>query len=269
MSSYAPTVSVVIRNRNEAEDLKYVLAALAEQEYQNYEIVVVDNNSTDNSVELARAAKARVVALEQFTYGRALNVGIAAATGELIVILSAHSIPLGRYFLTECARAFENPRVGAARLVYAGKGADMTRWFDAELLKDAEEDFVSKGPLASGCVLRRSAWEKVPFDEQAIAAEEKIWTAEILRKGYTVITPVPAFYYYYKQLSPISELRKNYRELVAINQRFGWQLGFVKPSVSKMVSNFCVGVLNSIHTAVKKIQFETIKLYLRLKFPRL
>jgi len=269
MSKYAPLVSVVIRNRNEAEHLKDVLAALAQQEYRNYEIVIVDNNSTDDSVETARAAEARIVTLEKFTYGKALNVGIEAAAGEIIVILSAHSVPLGRYFLTECVRPFEDERIGAARLVYVGKSSDATRWLQAELINSIEQDFISKGPLASGCVLRRSAWEKVPFDEEIIAAEEKVWTAEILRKGYSVITPIPAFYYYSKRLSPVSELYKNYRELVAINQKFGWRIGFVKPSVSRMTGNFCLNVLNSVYSSMKTIRFEWIKLYLRLKFPKI
>ena len=264
-----PIISVVIRNRNEATALRYVLTALKQQEYRNYEIILVDNNSTDDSIELGKKAGAQIVKINEFTYGKALNLGIENSQGELVVILSAHSIPLGRYFLTECARAFEDKRVGAARLVYAGKGADMTRWLDAESLENEEQDFISKGPLASGCVIRRSAWEKVPFDEKVIAAEEKIWTAEILKKGYTVITPIPAFYFYKKQSNPISELHKNYRELVAINQRFGWRLGFVKFGGLKPVTEFCVGVSSSLRDAMKKIHFEMIKAYLRLKFPKL
>ncbi len=269
MSSYAPTVSVIIRNRNEAEHLKNVLAALVQQEYRNYEIVIVDNRSTDDSIGVAQAAKARIVILDEFTYGKALNVGIEAATGEIIVILSAHSIPLGRYFLTECVRAFEDGRVGAARLVYAGKGSDMTRWLQTEWINSVEQDFISKGPLASGCAIRRAAWEEVPFDEEVIAAEDKIWTAEILKKGYSVITPIPAFYYYCKKISPISELHKNYRELVAINHWFGWRSGFVKSGGFKAVTDFCIGVLSSFSVAVKRIHFEMIKAYLRLKFPKL
>lgn len=258
----------MIRNRNEAEHLRFVFEALRRQKFRAFEIILVDNDSVDDSCEIARAANAKIVSIQKFSYGRALNQGIAAASGEIIVVLSAHSVPLGHYFLTECARAFEDERVGAARLVYAGKNADMTRWLDAETLESPEHDFISKGPLASGCAIRRRAWEAVPFDEAAIAAEEKIWAAAILERGFSIVSPVPAFYYYRKNLSPLSELRKNYRELIAIHQNFGVRAGFVKMRGSQAALGLAKGLLAAIGAGAKKAQYQIVQAYLQWRFPR-
>src|SRR5210317_1847235 len=120
-------ISVLIRSRNEVRYLRPTLAALAAQT-RPHQVVLVEDHSTDGSVELARKHGAVVVSLDRFTYGYGLNRGLEACTGDVVVILSGHSIPVGPHFLEECARPFEaDPNVGGVRLVYAGKGVDATR----------------------------------------------------------------------------------------------------------------------------------------------
>jgi glycosyltransferase involved in cell wall biosynthesis len=189
-------VSVVIRNRDEAEHLAVVLAAIDHQ-HEPCEVIVVDNQSSDDSVGIARAHDARVISLAEFSYGRALNVGIDAASNETVAVLSAHSVPLGPWYLTECERSLLDPTVGGARCIFAGKGADEARWISPERL-DAASDVLSRGPLASGCVVRRSVWERVRFDERASAAEDKLWGCQVIEAGWTILSPIPAVYAYIK-----------------------------------------------------------------------
>ena len=117
-----PAVSVVIRNRNEGRYLERVLAGLAAQDMA-HQVIVVDNESTDNSLAVASRAGVQVLSIARgsFTYGRALNLGLRAATGSVCVILSAHALPIGNAFLRECVKPFADPRVAAARCLYAGK----------------------------------------------------------------------------------------------------------------------------------------------------
>ena len=137
-----------------------MLRTLSLQDVKDIQIVLVDDDSTDDSVEVARSYGATVITLSasSFTYGRALNLGMDEAAAEVCIILSAHSLPLGLGFIRQCVQPFEDKRVAAARCVYVGKGADLTRWMQPEML-DAAGDYVSRGPLASGCVIRRSVWE--------------------------------------------------------------------------------------------------------------
>ena len=93
-------VSVVIPAWNEAAGISRTLAAVPRRELAesgwDVEVVVVDNGSTDETVQLARAAGACVVREPRRGYGRAIKAGYAYATGEVIVTADADgSYPLG------------------------------------------------------------------------------------------------------------------------------------------------------------------------------
>lgn len=86
-----PRVSVVIPTWNAADLLAQALASLAAQSFTDFEIIVVDNGSTDGTRErLARDfAAVRVVPLPRnLGFAAATNRGIAAAAGEIVVCMN-------------------------------------------------------------------------------------------------------------------------------------------------------------------------------------
>ena len=240
------SVSIVIRNLNESSDLEKVLTGLSVQRDVKSEVILVDNESTDNSVEIARKHGAKVVMLprKQFTYGRALNAGLEAAENEICVILSAHSMPSGRDFLAACCEPFDIPDVAAARCVCAGKHSDQLRWTAPEVLRgDIDfETVISKGPLASGCVIRRSVWQKVGFDETVNAAEDKKWAQAILSRGYAIYSPCAATYFYLKKISRVADVKKQMHDIEAIYNYSTRLVGFARASTTEAIS----GLLKSL-----------------------
>jgi rhamnosyltransferase len=218
-------ISVVIRNRNECAHLRHVLRALSLQDTPA-QVILVDNASTDDSVLVAREFGATIVTLAQdaFTYGRALNAGLRVASGEVCVILSAHSVPIGPRFLSDCAKPFaHDPRVAAVRCVLARKLPDALRWMEPELLVGSVDaaTVIAKGPLASGCAIRRSVWEEIPFDEALEANEDKLWALAALRRGYAIYSPSHATYAYLKGVPPLEVVRRVRRERVAVFRATG------------------------------------------------
>lgn len=82
-------VSVVIPCYNEEKNIEKCIekSFIAFQKLRiEGEIIVVDNNSTDNSAEIARKAGAKVVFCEQVGYGNALRCGFKAASGKYIIM---------------------------------------------------------------------------------------------------------------------------------------------------------------------------------------
>jgi len=78
-------VTVVLPCLNEAEPLPAVLAAIP----AGYQALVVDNNSTDDTAEVARRHGARVVAEPRPGYGAAVHAGVIAATTPIVAVIDA------------------------------------------------------------------------------------------------------------------------------------------------------------------------------------
>jgi Glycosyl transferase family 2 len=86
-----PTVSVVVPTRNEARNLEIVLPAIAAVRPTVHEIIVVDGDSTDGTVETAQRVLPWVRVIKQTRRGKgnAMACGFAAATGDVIVMFDA------------------------------------------------------------------------------------------------------------------------------------------------------------------------------------
>jgi glycosyltransferase involved in cell wall biosynthesis len=82
-----PTVSVIVPALNEAKNLPHVLARIC----QEYEIVLVDGRSSDDTVATTRRCRpdAKIVTQDGRGKGNALICGFAAASGEILVMLDA------------------------------------------------------------------------------------------------------------------------------------------------------------------------------------
>ena len=100
----AVETSIIIRTKNEARNIEKVLSMLRAQTYQNFEIIVVDSGSRDDTIERTKKFGATILQIppEDFSYPYALNYGIGRSSATTyICILSAHSIPISTRWL-EC-----------------------------------------------------------------------------------------------------------------------------------------------------------------------
>ena len=95
-----PFISVVIPNRNGEATLRACLGAASAEDYPHYEVVVVDDASTDSSVEVIKGYPCRLVRLEaQGGASKARNSGAEAARGEVIFFTDADCVmPLGTLY---------------------------------------------------------------------------------------------------------------------------------------------------------------------------
>ena len=110
-----PRVSVVIANWNGRHHLERCLAALQAQTYPAFEIIVVDNGSTDGSADLVAREFPAVRLIrngENTGFCRGNNIGVAAAGGDLIVLLN-NDAELAPTFMRRLIEAAElEPNVG-------------------------------------------------------------------------------------------------------------------------------------------------------------
>ena len=193
-------ISVVIRALNEAGPLRRLLDGITAQDYKGaVELVVVDNESGDDTAEIARAAGAKVVTIkrDEFSYPRSMNLGVAAASSELVVLTVAHAWPVSPSWLSSGAAHFRLPSVaGVYSPVLARPDATpeeqafYLRGYTAA--KKAGPRPVQPGEMgvfgATNCMFRRSLWQKHPFDERyGAGGEDGEWAAWAVAQGYTIV----------------------------------------------------------------------------------
>ncbi len=84
-----PKVSVITPTLNCAATLVKCVQSVASQDYNNIEHIVVDGNSTDETLEILKPYNVSVISENDTGIYDALNKGIARASGEIIHILNA------------------------------------------------------------------------------------------------------------------------------------------------------------------------------------
>jgi len=204
-------LSVLIRNLNEAKSLEQTLFSLKRQctDFE-YEVVVIDNESDDNSVEIAKHLGCKVYTLRRasFTFGHALNYGIEKCKGEIILILSAHVILLNEFFLQNIPHYFDDLKVAGLRFVHAVSPEQVVDGIQngpKRLIYSEDFNFALdnwKNFIVNHCAaVRKSHCEEVNFNEQIFASEDKKWSLDILQRGYSILYQVPCFYIYVKPFS--------------------------------------------------------------------
>jgi GT2 family glycosyltransferase len=110
-----PRISIIIVNWNGLEHLETCLESLKAQTVRDFEVVMVDNGSSDRSVEFlkSRYPWVKLVELKENTgFATGNNVGLEHATGEYIVALNNDTRADERWLETIVRVADENPRAG-------------------------------------------------------------------------------------------------------------------------------------------------------------
>jgi glycosyltransferase involved in cell wall biosynthesis len=168
-----------------------LLEGIRQQSVQDVEIVVVDSGSTDRTVAVAEASGARVVRIpaQEFTFGRSLNLGIQAATRELIVIASAHVYPVYPDWLESLLRPFEDEKIA---LTYGKqRGPGTAQFSEQQIYLQWYPDRSSLRQPTSFCnnanaAIRRSLWARNPYNESLTGLEDLAWGKWAREQGYAI-----------------------------------------------------------------------------------
>lgn len=225
--SFRPAVSVVIAAFNEATVIVNTIHAVLANHYEPIEIIVVDDGSSDGTADQVRAnfGEEAVTLLVQPNGGKAsaLNLGIAVATGEIIIALDADTV-FARDTIEKLVRHFAKPLVGAvAGNVKVGNRVNpLTHWQSIEYVTSQNLDrrayatinSVTVVPGAVGAWRREAILQAGGYTTDTMA-EDMDLTWRIRRIGWQVDTESNAFGY--------TEAPDSIRSL--FKQRFRWAFG--------------------------------------------
>lgn len=196
--SLSPKITVVVPAFNEEITIKNCIQSLLDLDYHDYEIILVDDGSTDRTLEEVRKVQGpRVSVIHQENQGKAkaLNNGILSSKGEIVVTVDADT-KLHKDSLRRIANRFAaNHRLGAV----AGNVKVNPTSGPLNMLQATEYttgiNLIRKAQSALGCVLvvpgpiaalKREAVECVGMFTDDTFAEDFDITMRVLKEGYQV-----------------------------------------------------------------------------------
>jgi len=220
-----PKASIVIRCYNEAEHLPKLFSELKRQTFRDFEVVVVDSGSDDGTLAIVENEDVilRHIEKERFSFGRSLNIGCAAASGEFLVFISAHCYPEEPEWLENILAGFDDPKVAAVygrqrgvRESHFSERRIFRRWFPDESVSRQEHPFSNN----ANCAVRRSLWEEFPYDEELTGLEDVAWAQQVMRNGWWVSYRADAGVIHVHNETP-SQIRNRYqREAITFQKVF-------------------------------------------------
>jgi len=175
-----PTCSIVIRAFNEAKHLGKLFEGIANQTVKDIEVILVDSGSSDDTVAIAEKNDASIVHIppQEFTFGRSLNKGIAAANGQFILVCSAHVYPVYPDWIEKILEPFQDPEIA---LVYGKqRGTPQSHFSEQQIFKHwyLEESHIPQDhPFCNNAnaAIRRALWEQRKYDEALTGLEDLEW----------------------------------------------------------------------------------------------
>jgi cellulose synthase/poly-beta-1,6-N-acetylglucosamine synthase-like glycosyltransferase len=220
-SGAVPSVSVIVPCHNEAGVIAEKVAAVRAQDYDGpMEVIVSSDGSDDGTEKAAEDAGAAVVhSPERRGKVAALNAGVAAATGEILVFSDANAMP-ARDAVTRLVAWFADPRVGAVAgeqvIIKGGDGTvgagESAYWRYEAFIKGLE---AARGTAlcADGSLyaVRKNLYEAPPSG--VLLMDDFYISGAVVRAGYKIAYAPDAVAYEGVSVSAAAEFRRKARIL--------------------------------------------------------
>ncbi len=182
--------SIIIRTKNEEQWIETCLTSIFKQKKVNFEVIIVDNNSTDKTLARAKKFNVKIINIKKYLPGKALNLGASKAKGDYLVCLSAHCIPENNLWLDNLIKGLKLKNVAAVYgkqkpLPYSSSfdKRDLYNIFGDDRRIQKKDTFFHN----ANSVIKRRVWKKFKFDEKTPHIEDRIWSNQILKKNYRII----------------------------------------------------------------------------------
>ena len=220
--SLLPSVTIVVPVFNEEASIGACLDSLLGQEYphEKLEIIVVDNGSSDRSLEILSTYTQRLILLNEQRRGPAAtrNTGIAAANGEIIVFTDANCVAGSDDWLLSLVAPLSERQVGlvGGKILALPPASDIERY--SETLDDHEKALGDRLPTAfTGNWASRTADIRAlgGFDPEFIQGEDSDLSLRLFLAGHSFRYQPSAIVYHQNEETFGKLFQEGYRQGMA------------------------------------------------------
>jgi glycosyltransferase involved in cell wall biosynthesis len=248
-------VSIIVRALNEERWLDAALRACRSQRTDglDIELILVDSGSTDATVDIATAHGCRIIRIDRsaFTFGRSLNWGCAAATGDYLVFLSAHCIPTHDRWL----QTLLQPLIaGSADYIYGRQiGHECSQFSERRLFAKyyPEHDKLPQEGLFcnnANAALPASTWSQHQFDEECTGLEDMLLAKQLVEAGGRVGYVAAAAVYHIHEETLAQTYNRYYREALTLRL----VMPAMHVSFADFARYFAAGTINDLTAALRE-----------------
>lgn len=211
-----PLVSIVIPVYNGGHFLKTALESVLAQDYQPYEIIIVDDGSTDNTAEIASSVpEARYYYQANQGVAAARNRGVLAARGDYLAFLDADDIWAPGKLSLQVSLLRSHPEVGYCftyqKTFLEPEIAQMPSWVREDMIEKEQPGYVP-----SSLVVRRKVFDQVGFfDPGYETGEDSDWFFRARDSGIALsIIPETLLYKRIHSSNLSSQVKKSHSNLL-------------------------------------------------------
>ncbi len=193
-------ISVIIRCKNEERWIGHAIQSIIDFFDNDSEIIIIDNNSNDNSKHIislfsnnnVNKINIKYLNINSYTPGKSLNLGIKQCSNDIVLIMSAHCILKEINYNKVLKLLEENVAVWGKQIpIYYGKKINRKRYIWANFEDKDSINYFSKGENRyflhnALCFYKKSVLEKYPIDEKLIGKEDRYWAIDRINKGENI-----------------------------------------------------------------------------------
>ena len=236
--------SVIIPTYNAGDDFELLLKAISQKSIMDYELIIVDSSSSDNTLNIAKQYADSVVVIpsSEFDHGGTRAKAAQLANGEIVVFLTQDAILYDNNTIENIIKHFEDEKVGAAygrQLSYQdtnlfGKHLREFNYPDVTLLRtkdDIKKYGIKTAQLSNSfAAYRKSVLMKTGnFKDGLILGEDVYAGAKMILAGYTLVYTNEAKVYHSHSYTVWEEF-KRYFDIGVFHKCESWILeSFGKP----------------------------------------
>ena len=219
-STENPLVSIIIINYNGFDYVEKCFKSIMENNYKEFEIILVDNNSTDNSVAFVKETfpDIKIIKLDSnYGYAKPNNIGAREAKGDLLFFLN-NDTAIHQDSITELVKVIENPEIGICQsLLLKPDGAidssgdyftiNGIAYSSRKKINTIKQILSARG--ASMMIKKKIFWELGGFDNEFFISFEDVdlgWRTWLL--GYKVVV-VPNSIVYHLGGQTVKKVNQN------------------------------------------------------------